>query len=271
MSVVRPKKPAWLFGSLAAAVVSLAVFLLLIRSRPWDPARAGGLVFGIFGALVYTIDILYPLRRRLLGFPFGSAQGWIQFHIWGGCLAFWFVLIHEGFRWPSGSLGWLLLTLSIWATVSGLAGVWLQKWVPALLSSGLQVEALWERIPELVGKLQQEADGLVTGSSEMFERFYGESVRPAMATVNSSWTYLINVRSGRDDRLAPFLRLSPFLEQEDRSRLEDLKSVYMEKLELDAQYSLQRILRLWAYLHVPPSALLFGLMLFHIATSLSYQ
>lgn len=271
MSVLRPKKPAWMFGSLAVAVASLSVFLLLVRQRPWDPARAGGLVFGILGSLVYTIEILYPLRRRLLGFPFGNAQRWVQFHIWGGCLAFGFVLIHEGFRWPSGTMGWLLLILSLWATLSGLGGVWLQKWIPAVLSSGLQVEALWERIPELVSRLRDDGDQLAAGSSEMLERFYGESVRPALAGVSSSWSYLINVRSRRDDQLAPFVRLAPFLAEDEKPRLEDLRAVYTEKLELDAQYSLQRILRLWVYLHVPPSALLYGLLLFHVGTSLSYQ
>ena len=160
MSVLRPKKPAWLFASTAVALLALAAFLLLVERRPWDPARAGGLIFGIAASLLYTIEILYPLRRRLLGFPFGNAQGWIQFHIWGGCLGFWFVLIHEGFRWPSGTMGWLLLVLSVWATLSGLGGVWLQKWIPAALSTGLQVEALFDRIPELLNRLRDEADGL---------------------------------------------------------------------------------------------------------------
>ena len=101
-------------------------------------------------------------------------------------------------------MGWLLLILSFWATVSGLVGVWLQKWIPALLAGGLQVEALLERIPELVEKLNVEADALMSGSSEMLERFYNEDVRPALAGINASWSYLTDVRSGRELRLEPF-------------------------------------------------------------------
>src|SRR5215467_9580478 len=115
MRVLRPKKPAWAYGSVAVGALGLGAFLVLVERRPWDPARAGGLIFGIAASVIYFIELLYPLRRRLLGFPFGNAQRWIQFHIYGGCLAFWFVLIHEGLRWPSGSLGWLLLVLSFWA------------------------------------------------------------------------------------------------------------------------------------------------------------
>ena len=155
--------------------------------------------------------------------------------------------------------------------VSGLAGVWLQKWVPAMMASGLSVEALLERIPELIEKLRGEAAALIQGSSEMLDRFYREDVEPALAGVDASWDYLVDVRGGRERRLEPFIRLTPFLAEAERPKLEDLKVIFSEKLELDAQYSLQRILRGWVVFHVPPSVLLFGLMLFHVWTGLSFR
>jgi hypothetical protein len=271
MQIVRPKKPRWLLVFSLLAAVSLAGFVGLATCRLWHPGRGAGLGFGIAAALIFTIELLYPLRRRLLGFPFGSAQRWMQFHIYGGLLAALFVLIHAGFRWPSGTMEWLLLLLVFWVTASGLAGVWLQKWIPALMSGGLQVEALIERIPEHLARLQEEAEGLASGSSETLERFYGENLRPAMASIMPSWSYLADVRSGRDRWLDPFARLAPYLGAEERPRLDDMKAILTEKLELDAQYSLQRILRLWTVVHVPPSAVLYGLMLFHIGMSLYYM
>jgi hypothetical protein len=271
MSVLKPKKPIWLYASLGIGALSVLVFLLLSRREPWNAGRAGGLVFGIAASVLFLIDLLYPLRRRLFGFLFQSAQGWIQFHIYGGSVAFFFVIVHSGFKWPAGTLGWLLLGLSFWAMLSGLFGVWLQKWVPALMASGLSVEALFERIPELVARLKEDAESLIQDSSEMLERFYADDVRPVMAGIDPSWGYLLDVRSGRDARLAGFSRLSPFLTEEERPRLEDLKMILTEKLELDAQYSLQRLLQIWVVVHVPPSILLFGIMLFHIWTSLSYM
>lgn len=270
MQILKPRKPRWLYVSLVLGGASLLLFLTLGARRPWEPGRTGGLAFGSLAAGLYALEAVHPLRRRLLGFPFGNAQRWIQFHIYGGALAFLFILIHEGFRRPSGVLGWLLLILSLWATVSGLLGVWLQKWIPALMGTGLQVEAVFERIPELLEKLRLEADELVRGSSEMLEQFYNDDVRPALAGIQPSWNYLVDVRGWQERRLAPFSRMAPFLAEEERPRLEDLRSVLTEKLELDAQYSLQRILRTWAVVHVPPCALLFGLMLFHIGTSLYY-
>jgi len=271
MRVLRPKKPAWFAATVAIIVSSIVAASALAIWQPWEPGRGAGVVFGAAAAVLFLLDALYPLRRKLLSFPFGTAQRWTQSHIYGGVLAFVFVLIHEGLRWPSGTMGWLLLILSFWAAVSGLAGVWLQKWVPAMMASGLSVEALLERIPELIEKLRGEAAALIQGSSEMLDRFYREDVEPALAGVEASWDYLVDVRSGQERRLEPFVRLTPFLAEAERPRLEDLKVIFKEKLELDAQYSLQRILRGWVVFHVPPSVLLFGLMLFHVWTGLSFR
>ena len=52
--------------------------------------------------------------------------------------------------------------------------------------------------------------------------------------------------------------------------LDDLVSIVIEKMELDAQYRLQRVLRGWLVLHVPPAGLLMGLLVVHVYTWLRY-
>lgn len=270
MPLSAPKKPRWLAATAAIAGLSLLAAVLLARRAPWHPGRNAGLVFGILAGAIFTLEVLYPLRRRLLAWPLGNTQRWIQFHIYGGALAFFFVLIHEGPHLPEGSIGWLLLSLTIWTTLSGLVGVWLQKWIPAALSKGLELEVIYERIPEILRALQQEADGIRSGASEMLSDFYRDAVVPSLSGIHPSWSYLWDVRSGRDARLAPFARLSAFLDTAERDRLSDLRSILVEKMELDAHYSLQRILRAWLVLHLPPALLLFGLVLFHVWTSVAY-
>ena len=270
MPLSAPKKPRWFVAATVIGAASLLGAVLLARRSPWHPGRDAGLVFGILASVIFLIEVLYPMRRRLLAWPLGNAQRWIQFHIYGGALGFLFVLIHEGPHLPIGTVGWLLLTLSIWTTASGLVGVWLQKWIPATLSKGLELEVLYDRIPEILLKLQEEAEALRTGASEMLADFYRDLVVPSLAGIHPSWSYLWDVRSGRDARLTPFTRISSFLDPAERERLGDLRSIMVEKMELDAHYSLQRMLRVWLALHLPPALLLFGLMLFHIWTSLAY-
>jgi hypothetical protein len=261
---LRPKKPEWFRASAIVCAVSLASYGGLAWWFGWAPGRFGGLVAGTLAAAIYAVDGAYPLRRRLLGWPFGTAQRWLQFHIYGGFVACIFVFVHMGFRWPGGQFGWWLFALTVWTTVSGLVGVWLQKWIPMLIVSNLSVEALYDRIPELIDRLQAEADRVVAGSSEMLERAYQADIRPQLAGVNPSWAHLFDIRSRREQRMQPLQHVAQFLDEGERERLADLKAIFTEKTELDVQYSLQRMLRQWAMLHVPPSMLLLALLIVHI-------
>lgn len=261
---LRPKRIEWFRATAVAAAVIAASFAIAAWWTSWTPGRIGGLTAGIAASTVFLIDGLYPLRRTFLSWPFGTAQRWLQFHVYGGILACLLVFVHVGFRLPAGSFGWWLLVLTLWTTASGLVGVWLQKWIPLLIVENLSVEALYERIPDLIGRLQAEADKVVEGSSEMLARTYTSDIRPQLAGVNPSWSYLFDIRGSRDERMRPLQHVAQFLTDEERDRLADLRAIFTEKTELDAQFSLQRVLRRWAILHLPPSMLLLALLIVHI-------
>ncbi|MEO6326999.1 MAG: hypothetical protein ABIT01_13860 [Thermoanaerobaculia bacterium] len=266
----KPKEPRWAIATGFVAAFAFLFYVATLFVRQLNPARGTGLVFGILASVLFLLEALYPLRKKLLAKPLGNARQWIQFHIWGGLLAALFALFHEGFRIPGGTMGWLLYLLTIWVTLSGLLGVFMQKFYPVALSRNLAIEALFERIPELVAKLSAEAEKLVEGASEVLDGFYRSDVAPSLSGVSPSWSYLSDVRGGRERRLAPFARITQFLPEEEKEKLADLKTIFIEKLELDAQYSVQRALRGWLVLHVPPAAILIGLTVIHICSFLLY-
>lgn len=261
----RPKRPRWFVVTSAIAAGCVALALGVEWWRGWSAGDAWGLTFGTFAAVLMFLGALYPLRRRLLIRPLATAQRWLQLHVYGSTLAGLFVLAHMGFRWPNGQFGWWLLGLTLWTTISGLMGVGLQKWVPALLAARLTVEAIYERIPELVDQLQAEAVRTMEGASDVLQRFYDAQVQPVLAGLSPSWSYVLDAHRGRDERLAPFEHLRSFVGDEDKKRLADLQAIVTEKLELEAHYSLQRALRLWPFLHVPPAVLLLAAVVAHIA------
>ena len=266
----KPKQPRWALFTAIAAGAAVVVYGAAGLMRPPEPGRGAGLWFGVVATVLFAVEAAYPARRKLLAKPLGNARQWIQSHIWLGLLAALFVLIHEGFRKPGGTIGWLLLLLTIWVTVSGLIGVFVQKYYPRALARNLSVEALFERIPELVARLPLEAEKLIEGGSEVLLGFYRSEIAPALAGIAPSWSYLADVRGGRDERLLAFTRIVPFLPEEERPKLEDLKTIYVEKLELDAHYSVQKAMRAWTLLHVPPAALLLGLTIVHVVTFFLY-
>jgi hypothetical protein len=128
------------------------------------------------------------------------------------------------------------------------------------------VEALYERIPALVEQLVAEADGLISETSDVLDRFYRTEVRDRLAKLAPSWGFLLDVRGGRERALEPLRRMIGFADAEEKAKVEDLVSIYSEKIELEAQYSLQRILRRWLWLHVPAAGLLMGLLVIHVLT-----
>lgn len=261
----RPKRRWWFVASTAVGGASIVAAGAATWWRGWSPGDWWGLTFGTAAALLMFVAALYPWRRRIARWPLQTAQDWLQLHVYGSTLAAVFVLIHMGFRWPVGQFGWWLFGLTVWTTGSGLLGVFLQKWIPLMLADQLTVEAIFERIPELVAALQREAEHVMSDAPDVLQRFYESQVRGSFATLQPSWSYLLDVHSGRDRRLAAFTHMQAFVTENDRGRLTDLQTLVTEKMELDAHYTLQRLLRLWPLVHVPPSIALLAAVAGHIA------
>ncbi len=255
-SILRPKRAGWFRGFLITAVVSMVVYLVAAWWAPWTPGRLGGLTFGTLAALLFVVDSLYPFRRRWNAWPFGTVQRWLQFHVYGGAIAGLYVLMHVGFRLPNGLFGWWLFLLSLWVILSGLAGVYLQKQIPTVLANNLAVEAIYER--------------MLAGAPDLLQRFYSTNTRPSLAAVSPAWGYLVDFRAERERRMAPFKEVATYLSEADRLKLTDLQAIVSEKFELDVQYSLQRILKVWVPLHAVPAMVLMALLVVHVAAVLLF-
>lgn len=266
---LRPKEPRNLKATAALVLAFVVVYAGASYLQPWSPKRGFGLGFGFLATTLFVFEMAYPWRRSR-AWPLGTARNWIQAHVYLGVLAFVAVLVHEGFSWPRGGMGWALVILSAWTTVSGLLGVFLQKWIPATLAESLRVEALYERIPALVSELLAEADKLMAGTSDVLSRFYRSEARPQLEKVNPSWSFLLDIRGGRDRAIEPFRRMSQFIDAAEKPKIDDLVAIFIEKSELDAHYSLQGVLRRWLAWHVPPAAVLMVLVVVHIAGWILY-
>jgi hypothetical protein len=264
-SLLAPRAPRWFWWSIAMAAIAVVAYDVASRFWTWQPGRIGGLVFGTLAALLFLNAGLYPLRRRLRARPWGTAQRWLQIHVYGSALAMLFVMLHMGMRMPAGTMGWLLFGLAAWTTATGFVGLWLQRSIPLQLASRLTVEALYERIPEVVKTLAAEADALMNGAADTFARAYGKDIRPLLAEPRASITWLTGQGPSRDALLRPLNDIRQFLNDGDRARADDLETILQDKIDLDAQLSLQRILRTWLVLHVPAAMLLLGLLAVHIA------
>ncbi len=259
---------------IAAVIVCSAAFLLNAVVADLRPSNIWGLTYGTFAAILLAGMALLSARRRTTKFALkaglGNAQSWLQFHLYGGALCLLLTLMHTGFRQPHGVLTWWLWFLSIWVTVSGLFGVILQKWIPRLLTSGLAIEVVYERIPELINEISEKVNTLIETCTEPVKDFYQKKLVMALATPRPRLIYCIDITGGIQSRLKQFDYLRGFLPSEEKEKLSRLEAFYKTKLELDAHYTLQRIMRLWLYTHVPASLVLLILLGIHLFAVLYY-
>jgi hypothetical protein len=226
------------------------------------------LTYGTAAAVLMVGALLYGLRRRAMKtasrFKLGRGQTWAQFHIYGGALCLLLALMHTGFRTPTGALTFWLWALTIWVCASGVLGVLLQKWIPQMLTSGLAVEVLQERIPELIGELKTKAEALIESCSHPMQEFYRNNIAAALVASQPRLIYYLDITGGIQARTKQFEYLRKLLSAEEKEKLAELELIYKTKLELDAHYTLQNALRWWLYLHVPVSIILLVLLGAHL-------
>ncbi len=258
---------AWRFGFLAVVAACLLLVLLNLRYSEMRPSGPWGMGYGVGAALLLAGAALYPLRRRAPARGPGATRHWLQFHLYGGTLFLLLVLMHTGFRLPTGGLDWALWLLSLWVVASGLAGVLIQRWIPPVLTSGLSTEVHFERIEELAASLRERAAELAQGSGGTLRDFFEQELAPVLAAPRPRLTYFLDVTGGIRSQARRFRYVGRLVPPEEAERLEQLEALFVSKLELDAHYTLQRALRWWLYGHVPFSLLLlalFGLHLFFV-------
>ena len=273
--ISRPAPRRWgmpvlfVFATAAAAVAFGAnIFFAEIHAgNTWS------LAYGSAAAVLMVLAVVYGARRRMMRqasrFRAGGAAGWLGLHIWGGSLFLLLLLMHSGFRLPSGAItGWLWV-LSWWTVLSGIGGRLLQRWIPRMLSSGLTTEVLYERIPELVDEIRDRAAELAGGAHEAIAGLY-RGLEPELAAPRRRWLFFVDITAGRERRGREFRHLRRLLGDEDRVQLDRLEGLYRTKLEIDAHYTLQQTLRLWLYLHLPGALLLVALLAAHLYSVWAY-
>src|SRR5947209_3975611 len=153
------RQTEWAVGTAAAAIVSLAVYIVY---AVWSPngARAGsmmGLFFAAAGTGVIVFECLLGLRKKYPASPLGRVKTWLSAHVWLGLLSFLLILLHSGFRWGHG-LAALLMWLFTVIVVSGIFGVALQNYIPRRMTELVARETIFEQIPTVIRGLRVEAD-----------------------------------------------------------------------------------------------------------------
>lgn len=262
----------WLFA--AAVLACAAAWLANVLLGEVRPGSSWALGYGAAALVLLLVAAGYGFRRRAMKLASrtraGSSSSWLAVHVYGGGVFLLLVLLHSGFRLPSGWVTWWLFGLSWWVVLGGLGGLFLQRWIPQLLTSGLAVEAHYDRVPELVAGVRERAEKLAASSPPPVQELYERVVAPELAAPRRRALYFLDITGGVQARLREFNHLERFLPPDEREQLGELERLLRTKLELDAHYTLQLPLRWWLYLHLPASLLLSVFVILHLVAVFLY-
>jgi hypothetical protein len=207
-------------------------------------------------------------RKKLSTLPLGRAAWWLKAHVAGGIATLAIFWLHTGTLWPTGGYERVLAVLFYAVNLSGLAGLALQKlYPPALTRSGIEV--IFERIPEEVASLREQAEGVVAEcttitASGVLAQYYLETFdwffrRPRFAMSHAVGGE--NARAWLRNESASITRTLGAKEQE---YLQKLTALAERKINLDFQYVAQFLMKCWLLVHVPLAAAMIALALWHV-------
>jgi len=258
----------WMAAASALTLVFGLAYLAVDRVTPGGVSggSAAGLTFGVLAAALMGFEGLLALKKRKRAWRLGRAAAWMRGHVWLGLLAVPLVLFHSGFRSGGAASTGLLILFSL-VTASGIFGLVLQQFLPRLMTSRVEMETIYEQIPQVVAQLRAEAaERVEKAAHETLAQFFREEVDPFLASDGRRVQRLGD--PGRAEAL--FRELRALLPAVHHETVEDLANICEERRQLAVQERLHRWLHGWLLVHGPASYALLLLIAAHAVMTLAY-
>ncbi len=263
------------YGIVALACLQMifSAYFAIDRRLDFETEKfiTGSLMVGLV-----LICALYSLRKKLAMFPaLGYSKNWRQFHIYAGFATALILLSHINFQPPVGLFSNVLFYTVVFLLLTSIGGLVLQKWIPLKLSS-LDREAVYENIPQRVERLKEDIRSLLDDlkSRNLLSRtlsgFCEQEVFPHFKGTCFQWSLLFSGYLGNTGFNHKFDTVTLFLKKEERRVLDTVRSLCIEKHQLDIHHSLQWLLRWWLGSHIVLSSLLVVLIVYHLTFLLIY-
>ena len=253
---------AWV--ALAALFAGLALHMTIAEANLGEPALITGyLLFALFVALG-----AFNTRKRLSMVPLGRARYWAMAHAYGGVFALALFWLHTRSLWPSGFYEQLLAVLFYLVTLTGVVGWLIQRLFPGRLTqTGLEI--IYERIPGEIARLRAESERTVMDCtrelrSDTLARHYFESLAWYFRRPRFVLSHLFGGQRGVHWVRQQRLTVARYLNAREVEYLDTLTELGYAKTRLDIHYALQAAMKLWLLLHVPLSAGVLALALWHL-------
>lgn len=248
---------------------ALALFALFFSHARWSAMTLGepAVWTGYYLATLVLFLGAFNLRKRLSVLALGPAAVWLRLHVAGGVLALPLFWLHTGTIWPTGVFEGVLAAVFYLVGVTGLAGFILQRLYPARLTQS-GVEVIYERIPAEIAALREEAEALIVDctektGSDTIARQYLETFAWYFRKPRFFASHAFGGQRGGHWVRTRTASLRRYLNQEEEPYLDRLCDLAFAKNRVDLHYAAQAVMKGWLLVHLPLSAALLVLGLWH--------
>lgn len=252
----------------------LVAGLVLIATLFWLRAAAVGVLdryllsgWGLAALLIFLL--LFNARKQVTTLPLGSAWLWAQLHTYAGLLSLVLFFEHLNYQWPNGIFETSLALTFLMVALSGIFGLVVSRLLPRFMAARGE-RILLSRISGyrhvLANQVVEKIEAAVeAGASPYFLKFCSGRVAPYMQGTKDIFRHL----ALRDPIAASWegqlTRVKTYLSVAENTVIEELRELLQKKAELDFQYVMQLILRMWLIAHIAISYVLLIFVLAHIA------
>ncbi|QDU09021.1 hypothetical protein [Gimesia aquarii] len=219
--------------------------------------------------LLICIFILasYQLRKTFSFLSMGSTSAWLQFHIFIGLFSCLLFALHVKFRIPNGFFETLLFLSYLTVFLSGVIGWFLSRSIPYRLSSRGE-EVIFERIPIHRRNILDKVESLVfdnqdSAASKAIPDFYQKHLQAFFEGPSNLMRHILHSERHRHHLSQKITAMKPFLNEQEQITMQQIVELIQQKDDLDYQYALQALLKLWLFVHVPLTYSLILFALFH--------
>jgi hypothetical protein len=272
---------AWLNGvfsrrfALNLAVVCVAFALFYLEDRRWDVALRDVQYFNGW-VLVSCIAIMMLLtsRKRVVILPFGRVRFWLLVHYYLGIATIGVFLVHSHYHLPDSPLEWLLWSLFVLVSVSGVVGALLSKIIPPQLEAHGE-RILFERIPIYRAELAAEAeaiarDSVKDGNTASIAKLYVDVLARYFAGPRNVFAHLASSTVPLGRMMGELASVERYLDDEGKARLKRLLELVETKNHLDFHYANAGLLRLWLFLHIPATWAMLVTIVVHVVLAYAF-
>lgn len=263
------KRINWL---VVLALWMFALLLFLAVAIPtWQAEKTLGSPMLISGYSLFACIVflgLFKVRKHISMLPLLPAKYWFSMHSMIGVLAFLLYILHVDTWWPGSGYVQFLAALMIGVSITGLLGYLIEKIFPGRLTEKSS-EIIFERIPDACYQIRQQVekvlfDQIKETGSDTLSRHYMESMDWYFQRPRYVWSHITGGRKADYWLRQQFAIVNRYLNDDEKVFSRQLEALAYKKHDLDYQYGVQGLLKLWLLVHVPLSAMLIIMSLWHL-------